>query len=119
MKKSSKSEFFYRTCLFQIISREERKLKTSYTVAALGVKKARGQRVGQIPYGYKLAADGKHLTECFEELAVIDDIVRARKDGKTLKQITEMLNARKGEGYARGLRWHVTTVRRIINRKMP
>ena len=92
----------------------ERQLIRARTRAALGVKKARGQRVGQIPYGFALAEDGVRLTECFEELAVIDDIVAARKAGKRLKQIAAMLVARGTR--ARGSRWHVTTVRRILVR---
>jgi DNA invertase Pin-like site-specific DNA recombinase len=92
----------------------ERQLIRARTRAALGVKKARGERVGQIPFGSKLAADGVRLEMCFEEQAVIDDITWERRHGKTLKQITELLNTRGVR--ARGSRWHITSVRHILLR---
>ena len=39
----------------------ERALIRARTKAALGVKRARGERAGEVPYGYRLAADGVRL----------------------------------------------------------
>jgi len=50
----------------------DRRMNTkSLTKAALGAKKARGERVGEIPYGYRLATDGVHLEPDQAEQAVI------------------------------------------------
>src|SRR5208283_2155434 len=39
----------------------ERALIRARTKAALAAKTAKGERAGEIPYGYRLAADGTHL----------------------------------------------------------
>lgn len=37
------------------------------TTAALGAKKARGKRVGGIPFGFQLGADGRTLVQQLDE----------------------------------------------------
>lgn len=54
----------------------ERDLIRARTKAALAVKAGRGERVGSIPYGFTLAADGVHLEPVQAEQAVI---ARARE----------------------------------------
>ena len=49
--------------------------------AALAVKKARGERTGQAPYGYALAADGRTLTPLADEHAIILRRGRAASEG--------------------------------------
>jgi len=41
------------------------------TRAALAVKKTRGERVGAVPFGYRLAADGVHVDKDEGEQATI------------------------------------------------
>ncbi len=54
----------------------ERQLIAARTKAALAAKSALGERVGKVPYGYRLGGDGVHLVEEPAEQAVI---ARARE----------------------------------------
>ena len=60
---------------------------------ALAVKKANGERVGAIPYGSDLAADGHTLTPNETEQAVIADIQAMRAGGMKLEKIADTLSA--------------------------
>lgn len=92
----------------------ERLVIVARTRAALGVKKARGERTGDIPIGRALAADGIHLAEHPAEAAAVGRILELRGEGLSIRAIAEALNA---EGVAaRGTRWHKTTVERVLLR---
>lgn len=71
----------------------ERAMIRARTVAALSVKKARGERVGTIPYGYELSADGTCLAPNASEQATIARICELRREGGTLSLITQTLSA--------------------------
>ena len=49
----------------------ERGLIRARTRAALGVKKARGERIGEVSYGFRLGADGVHVEPNEAEQAVL------------------------------------------------
>ena len=66
----------------------ERAVIKSRTRAALAVKRSRGERIGQVPYGYALAADGVHLTENTAEQAIIAQIRALRAAGLSLRAVT-------------------------------
>jgi DNA invertase Pin-like site-specific DNA recombinase len=82
----------------------ERNIIRSRTKAALGAKKARGERVGSIPYGYRLAADGVRLEEDEAEQAVLVAVATMRAQGLSLRAIATALEAqgytnRNGNGF--------------------
>ena len=62
----------------------ERAVIASRTKAALQAKKRRGERVGAVQYGHKLAEDGIHLEPCEAEQAVIREARRLRDGGMSL-----------------------------------
>jgi DNA invertase Pin-like site-specific DNA recombinase len=95
------------------VSQWEREAISERTRAALQHKKARGQRVGQIPYGYSLAADGVRLERHEGEQRIVALIGELRASGMSLRGIVDELN-RHSEPAARGARWHLTTVARLI-----
>lgn len=64
------------------------------TKAALHVKKQRGERVGQIPCGARLGADGRTLVRQEEEQAVLAIIRELRAAGLSLRAVADTLNAR-------------------------
>lgn len=82
------------------------------TKAALAVKKARGERVGQIPYGFRLGADGKTLEPDTLEQGVIAQIRASRAKGLSQQRIAEILNEAKTP--ARGKAWYPTTIGRLL-----
>jgi DNA invertase Pin-like site-specific DNA recombinase len=66
----------------------ERAVIKSRTRAALAVKRSRGERTGQVPYGYALAADGVHLEENPAEQTIIGQIRAMRAAGLSLRTVT-------------------------------
>jgi DNA invertase Pin-like site-specific DNA recombinase len=100
--------------LIDAFAQYERALIATRTAAALAAKRRKGERVGQVPYGCRLAADGLALEPEPVEQRVIDRVRTMRDEGETIDGIAAQLNA---EGVpARGRRWHATTVRRILVR---
>jgi DNA invertase Pin-like site-specific DNA recombinase len=63
------------------------------TVRALAVKKARGERVGSIPYGFQLHADTIHLHPDPTEYPVLIRIVELRRAGLGGRRIAAALTA--------------------------
>lgn len=70
----------------------ERAVIRARTRAALAVKKARGERIGGIPYGYRLASDGRMLEHDEAEQHVVDIIRGQRLAGETCRAIADALN---------------------------
>jgi DNA invertase Pin-like site-specific DNA recombinase len=74
--------------IVDVFAAYERGVIKSRTRAALAVKRSRGERTGQVPYGYALAADGVHLEENAAEQAIIAQIQAFRAAGLSLRAIT-------------------------------
>ncbi len=90
----------------------ERALIRSRTKAALAVKKARGERVGGVPYGKRVGEDGK-LVEDAAEGVVIARARELRSEGLSLRAIGRALT---DDGHAprNGKRWHVQVLARMV-----
>lgn len=96
------------------VSQWEREAIGERTRTALAHKAARGERVGQVPFGWAVAPDGVQLVESAPEQAVIARVRGLRAEGTSIRGIARHLNA---EGVpARGKRWHATTVQRLLAR---
>jgi len=65
----------------------ERKIIARRTKDALDVKRARGERTGSIPRGYRLAPDGVGLEVCPDEVATIQRAQELRREGRSIRQI--------------------------------
>lgn len=83
------------------------------TKAALAVKKAKGERVGAVPYGWQLATDGVQLERCEAEQAVVATCRELKADGWTLAAIGGELE-RRGLTPRNGGRWHPVRVFRVL-----
>lgn len=95
----------------------ERNLTRERTRSAMAVKRANGQRVGTVPYGFDLADDRVTLAANETEQAVIRDIGAMRADGCTLERIADVLTergVRTKTGKSR--RWSHQAVGRIVRR---
>lgn len=90
----------------------ERALIRARTKAAMAVKRARGELVGSVPFGFRLAADGRTLEHNVAERDVVSQIHALRAEGRTHEGIAAELNAR--GVVARGARWHATTIGRLL-----
>lgn len=91
----------------------ERALIAGRTRAALAVKRSRGERVGAVPYGYRLAADGVHLEPVEAEQALVARARELRGEGLPLREVGRILFE---EGYAsrRARPLHPQQVARIL-----
>lgn len=61
--------------------------------ASLAEKKARGERVGTVPYGYRLASDGRHIEPHEAEQAVVATVRRLAGEGLSQRAIVSRLAA--------------------------
>ena len=95
----------------------ERLLIRARTKAALAVKKVRGERTGDIPYGSRLASDGVHLEQHDAEQQMIEMVKRHRDSGLSLRAIGARLDAT-GIRPRGGGRWHPQTVANVLAGRM-
>jgi DNA invertase Pin-like site-specific DNA recombinase len=72
----------------------ERALIRSRTKAALGAKAAKGERTGEVPYGYGLSPDGVHIEPDEAEQGVIATVHDLRTSGMSQRAIVAELAAR-------------------------
>ena len=103
---------FIRRRFDDLFAEVERRKIRARTRAALAVKKSRGERVGSIPYGYQLAADGRTLEANAAELRAVELVRELRGEGLTLRAIAARLEAA-GCVPRGGAKWHPDTVARI------
>lgn len=65
----------------------ERALIVGRTRSALAVKKARGEYVGNAPFGYEVGADGRTLVPNPREQTTLQILLKMRADGLSYRQI--------------------------------
>jgi len=95
----------------------ERNLTRERTRSAMAVKRANGQRIGTVPYGFDVAEDGATLIENEAEQAVISEIKTMRSRGVKLKRIADTLSGRcVRTKTGRSKRWTHQAVARILAR---
>lgn len=95
------------------VAQWEREAIGERTKTALQHKKRAGERVGSIPYGHRLGADGVQLEADAEEQEIIGAVRELHRAGLSLSKIGARLTA---SGYTprSGGAWHHQTVRNII-----
>lgn len=90
----------------------ERGLIRARTKAALGVKRARGELVGGVPFGTRVV-DGGRLAPCAAELAVLSRLVELRRAGLTVRAVQRVaeesgtVNPRTGRPFSRSRVWEL------------
>jgi len=88
----------------------ERLIIGARTKAALQAKKARGERVGHVPFGYQVN-EANQLSECPQEQWILAEINILRASGLSLREIADELNVR--GIYNRGNKWNHVAVKRV------
>lgn len=99
--------------IVDLFAQYERAVIRARTRAALAVKRGRGERTGSVPYGFRLAADGRSLEADPAEAEAVALARTYRAAGLTLRAIGERLAAR-GILPRSGRAWHPGTVARIV-----
>jgi DNA invertase Pin-like site-specific DNA recombinase len=97
--------------MLAVLAEFERDLVSERTRAALAYKASKGERIGEIPYGFALGADGVSLVEDAEERATMADLRTMKAAGLTWREIAETLNVR-GVTTKKGRAWTWQTVRK-------
>jgi site-specific DNA recombinase len=95
------------------VSQWEREAIGERTRDALSHKRSNGERVGNIQFGYRLCADGKHVVPDSNEQAVIAAIGGMRARGTSLRRIASDLNNR-GFRTRRGSPWRLESIARVV-----
>ena len=90
----------------------ERLIIGARTKAALQAKKVRGERVGQLPYGYR-CDDGTNLIPDTDEQDIIQQVKQLQTEGLSLRGIAVRLTSM-GKT-SRGTSWHPQTIKNILS----
>jgi DNA invertase Pin-like site-specific DNA recombinase len=98
--------------MLAVLSEFERDQVSERTSAAMQHKKSKGERVGQIPYGFSLHSNGVDLVVNETEQAIIELIKNLNRDGYNLSKIAAYLN--NSEHQARGAKWYPQTIKNIL-----
>jgi DNA invertase Pin-like site-specific DNA recombinase len=91
----------------------ERLIIGARTKAALQVKKKKGERIGHVPYGYRLSTDNVHIEEDKDEQYTLKLMRQLQQDGLSLRDIANELNffnVHNREGP-----WNHVAITRVIN----
>mgnify|MGYP003377965326 CR=1 FL=1 len=91
----------------------ERAQLAERTSQAMQHMKAQGRRVGSIPHGYRLAADGEHIEPDSHERDVLRQVATLRAEGMTLREISAEL-ARLGVFNREGRPFNPNSVRNMV-----
>ena len=100
--------------LFTLIAQWERETISERTRDALQHKKSQGERVGKIPFGYRLAADQVHLEVDEDEQELGAQVRALRAAGHSTRQIADTLNAL-GRTTRTGGAWRFQYVARMLS----
>jgi DNA invertase Pin-like site-specific DNA recombinase len=101
--------------MLAVLAEFEADLVGERTSAALQHKRANGERVGGIPFGFDLEPDGVRLRENPDEQAAVARIVTMRREGCSFRAIGAALE-REGIRPKRGQTWHAKVIRSIARR---
>ena len=96
------------------VSQWEREAIGERTRDAMTHKRTNSERVGNIRFGYRLCADGKHLEPDPVEQGVLQEIWQLRERGQTMRGIAASLNHRAFRTRC-GSAWRLEHVARILN----
>lgn len=95
------------------VAQWEREAIGERTREALAAKRERGERVGTVPYGYRLADDGRTLEPHPPEQKARQWVADLREGGRSLRQIAAELN-RNGYRTRSGSEWRHQYVANIL-----
>jgi DNA invertase Pin-like site-specific DNA recombinase len=100
--------------MLAVLSEFERDLVVERVTMALAHKRSQGERIGEMPFGYRVGADGTHLEADETEQATLVRLRKLRARGFSVRRIADAPNR---EGVpARAGRWHHNSVWRVLRR---
>ena len=99
--------------MMAVLAEFERDQISERTATAMQFKKAKGELVGAVPYGFELAADGVNLVENAGEQVVIQQARELKGSGLSLRKIAAEL-ARRGFNARNGQAFQSTQIMRMV-----
>lgn len=99
--------------IIDAFSEYERLIIKARTKAALKTKKDKGQRVGHIPFGYKLAEDNVHLVQNGIEYSVLKQASELRAQGLSIRDTAIAMN-KKGLFNRGASKWNHASLHRVM-----
>lgn len=82
------------TGIVDLFAQYERAMIRARTKAALAAKKARGERVGTVPYGYMMKAGSVKLHRCEPEQKIVGIVLELRAAGYSVRRIAALIHER-------------------------
>ena len=101
--------------MLDAFAEHERLMAAARTRAVLRSKRARGERTGTIPFGQRLAADGRTLEPDQVELTAIEVMHWLRSDGRSLRQIAAEMDGRIPP--RSGGKWNAGSIAKLLKRQ--
>ena len=102
--------------IMMTVAQWEREAIGERTRTALHYKRGRGERIsGHIPYGCRLAEDGRTLVVVPAEIALVEEARTLREAGWSLRKLAEEFN-RRGLPTKTGRPWSHGTVQNLLKR---
>jgi len=95
------------------VSQWEREAIGERTRDAMRHKRANGERVGTVPFGYRLGADGRALEAEAVEQQTLEAIKALRASGVSLRGVASELN-RRGIQTRAGTSWRFEYIRSLV-----
>lgn len=101
--------------MLAVLAEFERDQLAERTKAAMSHKRRNGERVGKVPFGFDLAADGVQLVQNAGEQEVLNLVRELRAAGESMRAIAAELNRRQ-IATKEGKPWKHSTIQSILNR---
>jgi len=102
--------------MLAVMAEFERDVISERTTTAMAHKRRQNQRIGRIPFGFDLAADGVSLVRNEAEQGVIALVNELHEQGNSLRKIAAELTNRGVPTKEGGTTWKHTTVARLLAR---
>ena len=99
--------------MLAVLSEFERDQIAERTMVAMAHKKSKGERVGAVPYGCRLADDGKTLEDDQRERVIISEARELHGEGMSLRGVARGLS-RKGFTSRSGRDFDATQIKRML-----
>jgi len=93
----------------------ERNIICERTKAAMQAKKKKNERVGYIPFGYRLAEDGIHIEKDESEQSILEQIRDLMREGLSTRKLAAEMN-RRGAFNRGGAKWNHASIHRVMTK---
>jgi site-specific DNA recombinase len=113
---SAMGRFFFR--LLAILAELERELVSERNQSIADYKRSRNEKFGQVPYGYRVARNGKTLVADWREMRMIRKAQHWYREGKSLRQVGRELELAGFKTKQGNARWQTSSIQILLKAKL-